>query len=360
MPCPVVGGILVEGNMCSTFKMDLFASGIYRMIRLESFEQCTSRTSLCNMPSILLYLDHLKKWHQGLNRSTWQEPKLNDDIVPMAWINDAPGIDSIRHPLSQLLVLDTPSLANCSHKKGDLSDPPLVFRRFWKNTLLDPSPKVDSANKQVPLIKSSVANTVLAFLDINSRPPSDPEHASLGLLQRLFDPNPVRGTSRLHSLTRSTSTASHLLHHQYQLSIVCTCHHQCAPTQSSSGLSISSPLKLTLWPTHPPHKFGLKPDPLSWPGFMSDIKIWRIHQPITVFRLYLSFFGRSLSRSVSRYCGVDVHNELVKDLISKTYPELDPIVFQWCSHLSNVSFKTDMGKWMELKLKTNKGDGNEK
>ncbi|CAO3576150.1 unnamed protein product [Absidia cylindrospora] len=81
----------------------------------------------------------------------------------------------------------------------------------------------------------------------------------------------------------------------------------------------------------------------NWPG-QHDIRLQSLDS------IYL--FSEDVTKSVSKYCGVDVHNELMKGLLAANHTELDPMVFQWCSQLSNVSFQSDMGKWMELKMKT--------
>ncbi|CAO3596119.1 unnamed protein product [Absidia cylindrospora] len=60
---PIVCGILVEGKTCSLYKMDLTTPDFYRMIMLESFPWCTSRTELCLLPNMFIYFDCLFKGH---------------------------------------------------------------------------------------------------------------------------------------------------------------------------------------------------------------------------------------------------------------------------------------------------------
>ncbi|CAO3648688.1 unnamed protein product [Mucor hiemalis] len=57
---PVVCGILMEGKLCSLYKMDVIASGFYRMVLLTSFPLCTISSELCLIPNIFMWMKNLK------------------------------------------------------------------------------------------------------------------------------------------------------------------------------------------------------------------------------------------------------------------------------------------------------------
>ncbi|KAL1931837.1 hypothetical protein VTP01DRAFT_8893 [Rhizomucor pusillus] len=49
----VVAGIVISGSECRTYKMDIPASGIYRLVELQRFDLITRKTQIAVLPQVV-------------------------------------------------------------------------------------------------------------------------------------------------------------------------------------------------------------------------------------------------------------------------------------------------------------------
>ncbi|KAI7861271.1 hypothetical protein BDF14DRAFT_2000049 [Spinellus fusiger] len=92
---PVVCGILVQGKVCSLYKMDLIAPRFYRMILLASFSLCTSSSELCLIPNTFLWIaqlkditvDTAKKVEKG-ELAKAKGKREFEEVIPTSWVHN--------------------------------------------------------------------------------------------------------------------------------------------------------------------------------------------------------------------------------------------------------------------------------
>ncbi|KAL9538498.1 hypothetical protein MBANPS3_010889 [Mucor bainieri] len=96
IPNPVVGSLLVEGNMCYTYQMELKGKNFYTMLLLDEFPLCTMTAELPLLPTIYQNINKLKSTAESVASRIEQtelakgkaKRKASVSPLPTSWIHE--------------------------------------------------------------------------------------------------------------------------------------------------------------------------------------------------------------------------------------------------------------------------------